>query len=41
MDHYKLFINNEFMDAENGDVFETIDPGNEVPVTPVVSCYRM
>ena len=25
MDHYKLFIDGEFVEAANGDVFETID----------------
>jgi hypothetical protein len=25
MDHYKLFIEGEFVEAANGDVFETID----------------
>ena len=25
MDHYKLFIDEEFVEAANGDVFETID----------------
>ena len=29
MDHYKLFIDGEFVDAQTGEVFESIDPGNE------------
>ena len=27
MEHYKLFIDGEFVDAVSGEVFETIDPG--------------
>lgn len=27
MDHYKLFINGEFVESADGGVFETIDPG--------------
>jgi len=27
MDHYKLFINNSFVDAVSGEVMESIDPG--------------
>jgi aldehyde dehydrogenase (NAD+) len=40
MDHYKLFINNEFVDAASGDVFETIDPGNEVPLATVAKAGK-
>ena len=30
MEHYKLFIDGEFVEAANGNVFETIDPGTGV-----------
>ena len=30
MEHYKLFIDGEFVEAASGDVFETIDPGTGV-----------
>ena len=32
MEHYKLFIDGEFVEAASGDVFETIDPGLEYPL---------
>ncbi|MCF8110852.1 MAG: aldehyde dehydrogenase family protein [Desulfobacteraceae bacterium] len=35
MDHYKLFINGEFVDAENGRTFESIDPGTGAPIATV------
>ncbi len=35
MDHYKLFINGEFVDAKDGKVYETIDPGNEQVIATV------
>lgn len=35
MDHYKLFINGEFVDAENGETFESIDPGTGMPIATV------
>ncbi len=35
MDHYKLFIDGEFVEAANGDVFETIDPGTGAPFATV------
>ncbi len=28
MEQYKLFIDGEFVDAESGETFESIDPGN-------------
>lgn len=40
MDHYKLFIDNEFVDAQDGAVFETIDPGNEMPLATVAKAGR-
>ncbi len=33
MDHYKLFIDGEFVDAANGERFESIDPGTGLPFT--------
>jgi len=35
MDHYKLFIDGEFVEAASGDVFETIDPGTGAPFATV------
>jgi aldehyde dehydrogenase (NAD+) len=35
MDHYKLFIDGEFIEAANGDVFESIDPGMGAPFATV------
>ena len=35
MDHYKLFINGEFVEASDGKVFETIDPGTGLPFASV------
>ena len=35
MDHYKLFIDGEFVDAASGEVFETIDPGTGAPFATV------
>ncbi len=35
MDHYKLFINGEFVDAKDGKVFQTFDPGNDQPIATV------
>jgi len=35
MDHYKLFINGEFVDAASGKAFETIDPGTNLPIATV------
>ncbi len=35
MDHYKLFIDGEFVEAKDGKVFETIDPGNDQPIATV------
>ncbi len=35
MDHYKLFINGEFLDAANGQTFESIDPGTGAAIATV------
>jgi acyl-CoA reductase-like NAD-dependent aldehyde dehydrogenase/alcohol dehydrogenase class IV len=35
MDHYKLFINGEFVDAASGETFESIDPGTGQPIATV------
>jgi aldehyde dehydrogenase (NAD+) len=35
MDHYQLFIDGEFVDAVDGATFESIDPGNEIPIATV------
>lgn len=35
MDHYKLFIGGEFVDAASGDTFESLDPGTGMPVATV------
>ena len=35
MEHYNLFIDGEFVEAANGDVFETIDPGTGVSFATV------
>ena len=35
MDHYKLFIDGEFVEAADGKVFETYDPGTDQPIATV------
>ena len=40
MEHYKLFIDGEFVDAASGDVFETIDPGTGVPFATVAKAGK-
>jgi aldehyde dehydrogenase (NAD+) len=40
MDHYKLFIDGEFVEAASGDVFETIDPGIGVPFATVAKAGK-
>ncbi len=35
MDHYKLFIDGEFVDAQDGKTFESIDPGTGLPFATV------
>ncbi|MDD5169380.1 MAG: aldehyde dehydrogenase family protein, partial [Syntrophales bacterium] len=41
MDHYKLFIDGEFVEAASGDVFETIDPGTGAPFATVAKAGRV
>lgn len=40
MDHYKLFIDGEFVEASNGEVFETIDPGTGAPFATVAKAGK-
>ncbi|MFP3981544.1 MAG: aldehyde dehydrogenase family protein, partial [Desulfobacterales bacterium] len=40
MDHYKLFINGEFVDATDGGTFESIDPGTGTPVATVAKAGK-
>lgn len=40
MDHYKLFIDGEFVDAEDGKTFVTYDPGNEQPIATVAQAGK-
>jgi aldehyde dehydrogenase (NAD+) len=40
MDHYKLYIDGEFIDAQSGKVFETIDPGTEQPIATVAQAGK-
>ncbi len=40
MDHYKLYIDGEFTDAQSGKVFETIDPGTEQPIATVAQAGK-
>ena len=35
MEHYKLFIDGQFVDAADGRTFETIDPGTGLPFATV------
>ena len=35
MEHYRLFIDGEFVDAANGKTFETVDPGTGLPFATV------
>jgi aldehyde dehydrogenase (NAD+) len=35
MDHYKLFIDGEFVEAKDGKVYTTYDPGNDQPIATV------
>jgi len=41
MDHYKLFIDGEFVEAASGDVFETIDPGTGAPFAMVARAGKV
>ncbi|MGA2781316.1 MAG: aldehyde dehydrogenase family protein [Smithella sp.] len=40
MDHHKLFIDGEFVEAASGDVFETIDPGTGMPFATVAKAGK-
>ena len=40
MDHYKLFINGEFVDAADGKTFESIDPGTETPIATIAQAGK-
>jgi aldehyde dehydrogenase (NAD+) len=40
MDHYKLFIDGKFVDAEKKESFETIDPGTGRPLATVAKAGR-
>ena len=40
MDHYKLFIDGEFVDASDGKTFETIDPGTGQPFATIAQAGR-
>ncbi|MBI5897583.1 MAG: aldehyde dehydrogenase family protein, partial [Desulfobacterales bacterium] len=40
MDHYKLFINGEFVDAADGATFESIDPGTGMPIATVAKAGK-
>jgi len=40
MEHYKLFIDGEFVEAASGDVFETIDPGTGMPFATVAKAGK-
>jgi len=40
MDHYKLFIDGEFVEAANGEVFESIDPGTGAPFATVAKAGK-
>ena len=35
MEHYKLFIDGEFVEAQSGATFESIDPGTGLPIATV------
>jgi acyl-CoA reductase-like NAD-dependent aldehyde dehydrogenase/alcohol dehydrogenase class IV len=40
MEHYKLFINGEFVDAADGATFESIDPGTGIPFATVAKAGK-
>ena len=40
MDHYKLFIDGEFVEASGGDSFESIDPGSGMPIATVAKAGK-
>ena len=35
MDHYKLFLDGQFVEASDGTIYETVDPGTGVPFATV------
>jgi acyl-CoA reductase-like NAD-dependent aldehyde dehydrogenase len=35
MEHFSLFIDGQFVDAADGRVFETVDPGTGAPFASV------
>ncbi|MEW5850935.1 MAG: aldehyde dehydrogenase family protein [Myxococcota bacterium] len=37
MDHYRLFIDGEFVDAQSGQRFESLDPGTGAPIATVAA----
>jgi len=41
MEQYKLFIDGEFVDAQDGKTFETIDPGTGLPFATVRQPERL
>ena len=40
MEHYKLFINGQFVEATDGKTFEVIDPGTELPIATVAQASK-
>lgn len=40
MDQYKLFINGEFVDAEDGKTFESVDPGTGAPIATLAQAGK-
>ncbi len=40
MEHYKLFIDGEFVEAQSGKTFTSIDPGNEAPIATVAQAGK-
>ncbi len=40
MDHYKLFIDGEFVDARDGKAFQSIDPGTGLPFATVAQAGK-
>ena len=41
MDHYRLFIDGEFVDAHDGATFESFDPGTEAPIATVAKAGKL
>ncbi|HEU65607.1 MAG TPA: aldehyde dehydrogenase family protein, partial [Chloroflexi bacterium] len=40
MEHYKLFINGDFVNAADGKTFQTFDPGTESPIATVAQAGK-